>query len=120
MFLGEELLAPGHPPAGGPPLVGSPQLLLQYVRSYPPYRGPSSIRNPRTLHAVVTGTHLSRIIIIIIIVRVLQCVRLHSGMYIPRHSGLFLWLTSKPYLLPRSRIFGTILCCSIRYDMVLI
>ena len=27
-----------NPQAGGPPLVGSPQLLIQFIRSYPPYR----------------------------------------------------------------------------------
>jgi len=25
-----------NPLAGGPPLVGSPRLLIQYIRSYPP------------------------------------------------------------------------------------
>jgi hypothetical protein len=41
--------------AGGPPLVGCPRLLIQYIRSYPPYlEGISSIRNLRTRHAVVT------------------------------------------------------------------
>ena len=28
------------PQAGGPPLVGCPQLLIQYIRSYPPYWRP--------------------------------------------------------------------------------
>jgi len=28
------------PQAGGPPLVGCPRLLIQYIRSYPPYRRP--------------------------------------------------------------------------------
>jgi hypothetical protein len=26
-----------QPQAGGPPLVGCPRLLIQYIRSYPPY-----------------------------------------------------------------------------------
>jgi hypothetical protein len=44
-----------NPQAGGSPLVGSPRLLIQYIRSYPPYlEGVSSIRNVRTRHAVVT------------------------------------------------------------------
>ena len=43
--------------ARGPPLVGCPRLLIQFIRSYPPYRRPFSIRNLRTRHAVVTGTH---------------------------------------------------------------
>jgi hypothetical protein len=29
-----------NPQAGGPPLVGCPRLLIQYIRSYPPYRSP--------------------------------------------------------------------------------
>jgi hypothetical protein len=28
------------PQAGGPPLVGCPRLLIQYIRSYPPYWRP--------------------------------------------------------------------------------
>jgi hypothetical protein len=44
-----------NPKAGGPPLVSCPRLLIQYIRSYPPYlEGVSSIRNLRTRHAVVT------------------------------------------------------------------
>jgi hypothetical protein len=51
-----ELLAPApNPQAGGPPTVGCPRLLIRYIRSYPPYlEAVSSIRNPRTRHAVVT------------------------------------------------------------------
>jgi hypothetical protein len=33
----EALLAPQ---AGGPPLVGCPQLLIEYIHSYPPYWRP--------------------------------------------------------------------------------
>ena len=29
-----------NPQAGGPPLVGCPRLLIQLIRSYPPYRRP--------------------------------------------------------------------------------
>jgi hypothetical protein len=29
-----------NPQAGGPPLVGCPQLLIQFIHSYPPYRRP--------------------------------------------------------------------------------
>ena len=29
-----------NPQAGGPPLVGCPRLLIQYIRSYPPYWSP--------------------------------------------------------------------------------
>ncbi|KAJ4452211.1 hypothetical protein ANN_03729 [Periplaneta americana] len=47
-----------NPQAGGPPLIGCPRLLIQYIRSYPPYlEAVSSIRNLRTRHAVVIGTH---------------------------------------------------------------
>jgi hypothetical protein len=56
IFYGEELLAPRPTPqAGGPPFVGRPRLLIQYIRSYPPYlEAVPSIRNLRTRHAVVT------------------------------------------------------------------
>ena len=38
-FYGEELLGTSpKPQAGGPPLVGCPRLLIQYIRSYPPQR----------------------------------------------------------------------------------
>jgi hypothetical protein len=41
--------------AQGPPLVGFPRMLIQYLRSYPPYlEAVSSIRNLRTRHVVVT------------------------------------------------------------------
>jgi hypothetical protein len=44
-----------NPQAGGPPIVGSPQLLIQYIHSYPPkLEGVSSICNLRTRHAMVT------------------------------------------------------------------
>ena len=40
-FHGEDWLAPRPTPeAGGPPLVGSPRLLIRFIRSYPPYRRP--------------------------------------------------------------------------------
>jgi hypothetical protein len=44
----------------GPPLVGCPRLLIQYICSFPPkLDGISSIRNLRTSHAVVIVTHLT-------------------------------------------------------------
>jgi hypothetical protein len=47
-----------NPQAGGPPRVDCPRLFIQCIRSYPPYlEAVSTIRNPRTLHAEVTGTH---------------------------------------------------------------
>jgi len=36
----EELLAPRPTQAGGPPLVGCPRPLIQYIHSYPPYWRP--------------------------------------------------------------------------------
>jgi hypothetical protein len=47
--------------AGEPTLVSCPRLLIEYIRSdIPRLQAVSSIRNLRTGHAVVTGTHLSR------------------------------------------------------------
>ena len=46
MFLNNVFLQGGvvstspNPQAGGPPLVGCPRLLIQFIRSYPPYRRP--------------------------------------------------------------------------------
>ena len=46
MFLNISILQGGvvstspNPQAGGPPLIGCPRLLIQYIRSYPPYRRP--------------------------------------------------------------------------------
>jgi hypothetical protein len=49
-----------NPQAGGPPLVGCSQLLIQHIHSYPPYvESVSSIRNLRTRHAVVTRVPLN-------------------------------------------------------------
>jgi len=39
LFLqGGVVRASPNPQAGGPPLVGCPRLLIQFIRSYPPYR----------------------------------------------------------------------------------
>ena len=35
-----------NPQAGGPPLVGCPRLLIQFIRSYPPYRRPFLYSQP--------------------------------------------------------------------------
>jgi hypothetical protein len=61
MFYGGGLLAPPpNPQAGGPPPVGCPRLLLQYIRSYPPHlQAVSSIRKLRTRRAVVTRDPLN-------------------------------------------------------------
>jgi hypothetical protein len=49
-----------NPEAGGLPNVGCPRQLIQYIRSYPScLEAVSSIRNPRTRHTVVTGTHIT-------------------------------------------------------------
>jgi hypothetical protein len=53
IFYGEKSLH-AQPQAGGPPLVGCPLLLVQYIRSdSPKLEGISSICNLRTRHAVV-------------------------------------------------------------------
>jgi hypothetical protein len=50
--------SPSNPQAEGSPLIGCPPLLIQYIRSFPPYLyAISSIPKLRTCHAVVTGTH---------------------------------------------------------------
>jgi hypothetical protein len=55
IFYGEELLTSANPQAGGPPLVGCPRLVIQYIRRYPPrLESVLSIRNLRTRHATVT------------------------------------------------------------------
>jgi hypothetical protein len=55
VLRGRVVSPPPNPQAGRPPTVGCPRLLIQYIRSYPPYlEAVSSIRNPRTRHAVVT------------------------------------------------------------------
>jgi hypothetical protein len=56
LFLGQGVVSPmANPQAWGPPLVGCPRLLIQYIRSYPPYlEAAPSIGNLRTRHAVVT------------------------------------------------------------------
>jgi hypothetical protein len=61
IFYDEKLLAlTPNTQAGGPPLAGRPQLLIQYIRSCPPYlEAVSSIRNLRTRHAVVTRDTLN-------------------------------------------------------------
>ena len=46
MFLNMDVLQGGvvstlpNTQAGGPPLVGCPRLLIQFIRSYPPFRRP--------------------------------------------------------------------------------
>jgi hypothetical protein len=48
-----------NPQAGGPPLVGWKPLLIEYIRSYPLHlEAVSSIRNPKTRRAFVTGTRI--------------------------------------------------------------
>jgi hypothetical protein len=61
MFYGGEVVSlPPNPQAGGPPPVGCPRLLIQYIRSYPPYlEAISSIRDSRTRHAIVTRDPLN-------------------------------------------------------------
>jgi hypothetical protein len=55
VLRGRVVTPPPNPQAGGPPTIGCPRLLIQYIPSYPPYlEAVSSIHNPRTRHAVVT------------------------------------------------------------------
>jgi len=59
-FNSEELLVPRPTPNGGPPLVGSPWLLIQYIHSYSSYvEAVSSICNLRMHHAIVTENHIN-------------------------------------------------------------
>ena len=50
-YTGTVVSASPNAKVGGQPLVGSPRLLIQSIRSYPPYP------QPEDAHAVVTGTH---------------------------------------------------------------
>jgi len=40
VLQGGDVSTPPNPQAGGPLLVGCPRLLIQFIRSYPPYRRP--------------------------------------------------------------------------------
>jgi hypothetical protein len=40
VFTGRVVSTSPNPQAGGPPLVGCPRLLIQFIRSYPSYRRP--------------------------------------------------------------------------------
>jgi hypothetical protein len=60
-----------NPQAEGPPLVGSPRLFIQHIRSYPTYlEAISSIRNLRTRHVVVTSGLLNVVSDILIYIKV--------------------------------------------------
>jgi len=49
-----------NPQFGEPPLVACPRLLIQYIRSYPPYLVAAlSIPKLRMHHVAVTGAHLA-------------------------------------------------------------
>jgi len=59
LFLWQVVSPLPNPQAGGSPHVSCPQLLLQYICSYPPYpEAVSSIHDPRTHHAIVTWIHI--------------------------------------------------------------
>jgi hypothetical protein len=48
-------------PPRGLPIISYPRLLIQHIRSYPPYlEAVSSIRNPRTRHVVVSDNLMGR------------------------------------------------------------
>jgi hypothetical protein len=61
IFVRKRVVSPTpNPQAGGPPLVICPWLLIQCNSQLTSIAGGSpSIRDPRTSHAVVTGTHLT-------------------------------------------------------------
>jgi hypothetical protein len=70
-FYGEEFSAPRSTPSEGPPFVGCPRLLIQYIRSYLPYlqavppsaswgRAMPTYHGDRDPLITVTGTHLTR------------------------------------------------------------
>jgi hypothetical protein len=53
-----------NPPAGGPPFVGCPRLLIQYIRNYPPYlEAVSAIHNLRRAMPWWQGSQLTWIFI---------------------------------------------------------
>jgi hypothetical protein len=53
-------LPPDNTQAGISPTVSCPQLLIQYILSYPSHlEAVSFISSPRTRHSVVTGIHLT-------------------------------------------------------------
>ena len=62
-----------NPQAGGPPLVGCPRLLIQFIRSYPPYRRPFLYPQPEDAPCRGDRDPLHGIIIIIIIIII--CIR---------------------------------------------
>jgi hypothetical protein len=63
VFYGEGVVSPppSKPKTEELPFVGYPQLLIQYICSYPQdLEAVSSICIPRMFHAVVIGAHLTR------------------------------------------------------------
>jgi hypothetical protein len=64
------------PPAKGPPLVGCPRHLIQYIRSYSPFlEGISSIRNLRARNAVVARDPHNMEHVTLLIVTYVVCYR---------------------------------------------
>jgi hypothetical protein len=94
--------------AGGPPLVGCLRLLIQYIRSYPPYlEAISSIRNLRTRHAVVTRDPLNMAIDGLSILNLQQCLIRHlfKRCVLANCSDMFLLNLFK-------LVFGNVMCFS--------
>jgi len=68
-FYKEGLLAPHqNPQAEGPPLICCPQLLIQFIRGYPPYRRPFLYPQPEDAPCRADRDPVHGIIIIIIII----------------------------------------------------
>jgi hypothetical protein len=68
-FMVGDISPPPNPQAGGTPTVDRPRLLVQYIRSYPPYLDAVSIHKPMTRHAVVTVDPLNMKALSYLIVR---------------------------------------------------
>jgi hypothetical protein len=81
---------PPNPQAGGPPPVVCPRLLIQYIRSYPPYlEAVSSIRNLRTRHAVVTRDPPNMGLFVVRLLILSQCSKLASILYQYKMSFIY-------------------------------
>jgi hypothetical protein len=83
-----------NPQAGGPPLVGCPRLLIQFIHSYPPYRRPflhpqpkdAPCRGDRDPHLwlmiiiIITTTTIMTIMMMIIIITIVKIFRMLNSL----------------------------------------